>query len=124
MTQLIISAAALYGMLGVMLGAFGAHAMSARLTPDMLAIWHTAVQYQFYHALALLGLGVLVRTGVSGHWPQIAALCFCAGIFIFSGSLYLLAVSGIRWLGAVTPLGGLLLIAGWVALFVGVLRGL
>lgn len=124
MTQFALAAASLFGLLGVALGAFGAHALSARLGADMQAIWQTAVQYQFYHALALLGVGILLRSGAGGGWLSAATLCFCAGTIIFSGSLYVLALSGIRWLGAITPLGGLLLIAGWATLFVAVLRKL
>lgn len=124
MTRFILGAAAIYGLLGVVLGAFGAHALSARLTQDMQAVWHTAVEYQFYHALALLGLGVLLRTGPASGWLHIAGLLFCAGVLVFSGSLYILALSGVRWLGAITPLGGLMLIAGWLTLFIGALRGL
>lgn len=123
MTQFALAAAAVYGLIGVVLGAFGAHALSARLTADLQAIWHTAVEYQFYHALALLGLGVLLRGGLASGWLSAAAICFCVGVLIFSGSLYILALSGLRWWGAITPIGGLLLIAGWVALLVGVLRG-
>lgn len=122
MSQFALTTAAIYGLLGVILGAFGAHALSDRLTQDMQAVWHTAVQYQFYHALALLGLGILMRVMTSGAWFNVAGLCFCAGILIFSGSLYILALSGVRWLGAITPIGGLLLLAGWIALLGGVLR--
>lgn len=122
MAQFILLAAAVYGLLGVLLGAFGAHALSGRLSQDMQAVWHTAVEYQFYHALALLGLGVLLRTGATGVWLHAAGLCLCAGVLIFSGSLYILALSGVRWWGAVTPIGGLLLIVGWAALLVGLLR--
>lgn len=120
--QPFLTAAAIYGLLGVVLGAFGAHALASRLTPDMQAIWHTAVEYQFYHALALLGLGVLLRVVGVNNWWNAAGICFCAGIFIFSGSLYVLAASGMRWLGAITPIGGVLLIAGWVLLLLGVWR--
>lgn len=122
MAQFILLAAAVYGLLGVVLGAFGAHALSARMSQDMQAVWHTAVEYQFYHALALLGLGILLRTVATGVWLHAAGLCFCAGVLIFSGSLYILALSGVRWWGAVTPIGGLLLIVGWAALLVGLLR--
>lgn len=124
MTRFILATAGLYGLLGVALGAFGAHALAARLGTDMQAIWHTGVEYQFYHALALLAVGVLLRNGLTGNWLHAAALCFAIGILIFSGSLYVLALSGARWWGAITPVGGLFLIGGWVALFVAVLRGL
>ncbi len=111
-----------YGLIGVILGAFGAHALAGRLAPDMQRVWATAVEYQFYHALALLALAVLLRNGLAGAWSAAAVYCFAGGVLVFSGSLYVLALSGVRWLGAITPLGGLLLIAGWVCLIVAVLR--
>lgn len=123
MPQFVLAAAAVYGLLGVILGAFGAHALSARLTQDMQAIWHTAVEYQFYHALALLGLGILLRMLGANAWWHAAGWCFAAGILVFSGSLYTLALSGVRWWGAITPIGGLLLIAGWATLLMGIMRG-
>ena len=106
----------------VLLGAFGAHALKARLTTDMLTIWETAVQYHFFHALGLLLLGVLAL-----HWPGSALLrvsgwLLLGGIVLFSGSLYLLAVSGVRWLGAITPLGGTAFIAAWVILCIVIVR--
>ncbi|RJS91870.1 DUF423 domain-containing protein [Salinisphaera sp. Q1T1-3] len=118
MTRFVLVAAALYGGLAVCLGAFGAHAIGSRLSAEMQAIWHTAEAYQFYHALALLGVGLAMRSGLAGREIQVAALCFMAGTLIFSGSLYLLAASGIRVLGAITPIGGVLLILGWIALAV------
>ena len=124
MIRLVLVFAALYGGLAVCLGAFGAHAIKARISPDMLAIWHTAEQYQFYHALALLGVGLMMRQGLTGTPVNIAALGFIVGTAIFSGSLYLLAGSGVRVLGAITPIGGLCLIAGWAALIWAFWRGL
>lgn len=100
------------GFLGVAFGAFGAHALRSRLSVEMLAVWKTANEYHLYHALALVLVGIIARQGrVPGL--DTAAGCFLAGTLIFSGSLYLLALSGERWLGAVTPVGGLLLMAGW-----------
>jgi uncharacterized membrane protein YgdD (TMEM256/DUF423 family) len=103
---------ALFGGLGVALGAFAAHALKERLSPDMLAVFETGVRYQLIHALALLAAG-----WASAHWDQpparAAGWCFVAGVALFSGSLYALALSGLRWLGAVTPLGGLAFLAGW-----------
>ena len=97
-----------------MAGAFAAHGLKATLDPEMLAIWETGARYQLIHALALLGLASLgTRSGRAG---RLAGLAFCCGILIFSGSLYVLALSGLRWLGAITPLGGLLLILGWLLL--------
>lgn len=122
MIRFTLLAAAVYGGLAVCLGAFGAHALAAHLSAKMQAVWHTAEQYQFYHALALLALGLLMRTGVVGAAITTAAWCFITGTLIFSGSLYVLAGSGVKILGAVTPIGGVLLIAGWIALAVGLAR--
>jgi uncharacterized membrane protein YgdD (TMEM256/DUF423 family) len=96
------------GFLGVACGAFGAHALEGRLTPEMHAVWETAARYQLIHAV------VLLFTGWIG--ARAASWLFVAGIVIFSGSLYALALSGVRVLGAVTPLGGVCLLAGWLAL--------
>jgi uncharacterized membrane protein YgdD (TMEM256/DUF423 family) len=93
--------------LDVALGAFGAHALKNRLTPEMLTVFETGVRYQAYHALALLLLAAL-------RGPDKAAWCFVGGIVLFSGSLYALALTGVRWLGAITPIGGVLFLVGWV----------
>lgn len=112
------------GALTVMIGAFGAHALAPMLTQtNRTATFETAVKYQMYHTLALLLLGVLM------FWVQhtalnTAAICFLAGILIFSGSLYVLCLTGITWLGAITPIGGLLLIVGWGSMFYGLLKSL
>lgn len=107
-----IGIAALSGFMAAALGAFGAHALRERLTPEMLAIWKTANEYHFYHALALLLVGVLARQSPASG-IGIPAACFVAGTLIFSGSLYVLSLTGMRWLGAITPIGGLLFLAGW-----------
>jgi uncharacterized membrane protein YgdD (TMEM256/DUF423 family) len=109
--------AAIFGGLGVGLGAFGAHGLRARLSPEMLAVFETGVRYHMYHALALLAVAALLprmdsRALVAAGW------LFTGGIVVFSGSLYVLALSGITVLGAITPLGGLAFLAGWVALAV------
>ncbi|HYT05402.1 MAG TPA: DUF423 domain-containing protein [Gemmatimonadales bacterium] len=110
------------GFLGVAAGAFGAHALRSRLSPDMLAAFETGARYQMSHALALLAVAWAVT-----RWPgpavRVAGWLFVAGTVIFSGSLYLLALTGVRGLGTVTPLGGLAFLAGWLALVVGVWRG-
>ena len=109
-----IQTAALFGALGVVLGAFGAHGLEARLTPDRLAVWTTAVDYHLLHAVALLALALYARaTGAKIRGP---ATGFTLGILLFSGSLYALALGAPRFLGPVTPLGGLCFIAGWLAL--------
>ena len=107
---------------GVVLGAFGAHGLRDRLAADMLAVFETGVRYHLVHGLALLAVGWAASCWPNG-WVGAAGWLFVAGIAIFSGSLYLLAVTGARWLGAITPIGGVCLIGGWVVLAVGALRG-
>lgn len=107
--------AAVLGFLAVGLGAFGAHALRDRLSERMLSVYNTAVLYQLVHSVALLAIALYAKaTGASIAWP---AWCFSAGILLFSGSLYVMAVTGWTKLGAVTPLGGLALLGGWAALF-------
>jgi len=106
---------ALMGGVGVAIGAFGAHGLRERLSPEMLAVFETGVRYHMYHALALLATAALLPR-IDGRAVLIAGWSFTAGIVLFSGSLYALALSGITTLGAVTPLGGLAFIAGWISL--------
>ena len=105
-------------MIAVAAGAFGAHALRARLAPDLLAVFETAARYQMYHALALIAVGLLHarRPHRALLW---AARLFLAGTLIFAGSLYLLALTDTRWLGAITPLGGVALLAGWACFALG-----
>ena len=106
---------ALNGALAVILGAFGAHGLKARVDESMLATWATASEYHFYHALALLLAGLLAKTyGVSNLVT--AGWVMFAGMLVFSGSLYILVLTGQKWLGAITPLGGTALIIGWLML--------
>lgn len=112
--RLVLAVAALLGAAAVTAGAFGAHALKARLTPDLLAVWQTAVLYHALHVLALLGVGLFMMLKPEAGAARIAAWLFVAGIVVFSGSLYALALSGIRVLGAVTPFGGAAMIAGWL----------
>jgi len=116
LAQLAVLVGAAYGFFGVAFGAFGAHALKARLAPEMLAVWKTAVEYQLYHALALVLVG-LIATQKPSIAITNAAICFALGVLVFSGSLYVLALSGVRWLGAITPIGGLLFLVGWALLF-------
>lgn len=110
-------------MLAVIIGAFAAHGLKQMLTPYDLAIFETAARYQMYHAIALLIVGILASMPqFSTRWLKLAAIGFVLGIVLFSGSLYLLALSGIRWLGAITPLGGVAFIFGWLLLIVAGLR--
>lgn len=104
-----------FGFLAVAAGAFGAHALRARLGAEMLAVWETAARYQMYHALALLAVAMAGARWPAGGWTA-AGWLFTAGIAVFCGSLYLLALTGTRWLGAITPLGGVCFLAGWIAL--------
>jgi uncharacterized membrane protein YgdD (TMEM256/DUF423 family) len=106
--------AALLAGIGVALGAFGAHALRARLDPRDLEIYETGVRYQMYHAFALLAVAWLLSRNISG--AASAGWAFMAGTLLFSGSLYLMALTGWRWLGPVTPLGGVAFLAGWVLL--------
>lgn len=110
-----------YGLLGVGLGAFGAHALRDRLDPALLAVFRTGVDYQMWHALALLAVGLLAGR-VTGAWLHAAGAAFALGVLLFSGSLYVLALAGLRGFGMVTPLGGLAFIIGWICLIVAVLR--
>jgi uncharacterized membrane protein YgdD (TMEM256/DUF423 family) len=113
---------ALLACLAVGAGAFGAHGLRGRLTPDLLDVFETAARYQMYHALALLAVA-----WVGDRWPGgasvVAGWLFVAGIVVFSGSLYLLSLTGTRWLGAITPLGGAAFLAGWLALAWAIWRG-
>lgn len=116
MAKLFITLASLSGMLAVILGAFGAHALKGRLDDYALGIFQTAVQYHFYHSFALLAVGILALSQPQTVLLRSSGWLFLLGIFIFSGSLYLLSITGVRWLGAITPIGGLAFIAGWACL--------
>jgi len=116
-----LATGAIAGATGVALGAFGAHGLKSRVSPDMLAIFETGVRYHLIHALALVAVA-WASDRFPGRWVTISGWSFAAGILVFSGSLYLLSVTGARWLGAVTPLGGLAFLLGWIALAVAALR--
>lgn len=122
MSQRWFVVGSLLGALGVALGAFGAHGLKARVGPDLLEIWETAARYHLIHALALIA-----TAWAATRWPgpatSAAGWLFLAGVVLFSGSLYALVLSGVRALGAVTPVGGLCLIAGWLALTLAAWRG-
>jgi uncharacterized membrane protein YgdD (TMEM256/DUF423 family) len=113
---------ALACMLAVVLGAFGAHALRARLTPDMLAAYHTGVQYHFWHALGLLAIALTLAHFPAAQGLKWAGWLMLAGVVVFSGSLYLLAVTGARWLGAITPVGGAAFIVAWLLFAYAILR--
>jgi len=114
--RLALTLAALLAFVAVALGAFGAHALKTRIAPDLQAVWQTAVLYHGWHALALLGIGLLIL-----HFPDRAGLAwagwlFVAGIALFSGSLYALALTGVKSVGAVAPIGGIALLIGWLVI--------
>lgn len=115
--HLFVLFAAAFGLLGVIAGAFGTHGLESQLDPDQLDAWKTGARYQMYHALALFGTAWIAGQ-LDATAPVFAGWMFVAGIVVFSGSLYLLAVTGIDSLGAITPFGGLALMLGWGALFV------
>lgn len=107
----------------VMLGAFGAHALKARLSEQMMAVYQTGIQYHFYHALGLLLLGLIAFHLPASSWLKWSGCLMFAGIILFSGSLYALALSNIRWLGAITPIGGTAFILAWLCLTVAIVKG-
>lgn len=108
--------AALNGLLVVLLGAFGAHALETRIHAELLATWNTSVQYHMFHTLALFGLALLQREQTAQRDLQLTASLFMGGLVLFCGSLYVLALTGARWLGMITPLGGVLFLAAWLQL--------
>jgi uncharacterized membrane protein YgdD (TMEM256/DUF423 family) len=121
-SRALIGVGALLGFLGVAAGAFGAHAIRGRVSPERLDNWKTAADYQLWHALATIASGLIAVRWASGA-AAAAGWCFVAGVVVFSGSLYALAISDRRKLGAITPFGGVLFLAGWALLMVAAIRG-
>ena len=119
--KLFLTAGAISGALAVLLGAFGAHLLKQVILPDMLEVYKTGIQYQFYHTFALLGAGTLMnfKPTKTLKW---SGYLFIAGITIFSGFLYLLAITGIKAFGMIVPIGGLMLVAAWICLLVHILN--
>lgn len=120
MAKTFLIIAAISGLLAVMIGAFGAHGLKGRITTDLMAIFQTGVQYHFYHALALLLVGIMML-----QFPQVTLLklsgwLLVAGMVIFSGSLYVMALTDIKWLGAITPIGGVAFIVGWLTMAIAI----
>jgi uncharacterized membrane protein YgdD (TMEM256/DUF423 family) len=115
MDRVLFALGAASALVSVAAGAFGAHALRARLSPELLAVFETGARYQMYHALGLVAAAWAV-TRWPGPWAVRAGWLFVAGTLLFPGSLYALALSGVRWLGAVTPFGGLAFLAGWACL--------
>ena len=122
MEKFFIIAGAISAFIGVAAGAFGAHALKTRLEPDLLAVFEVGVRYQMYHAFALIATAWVVSRW-PGNLASAAGALFIVGTLLFSGSLYLLSLSGMRWLGAVPPLGGLAWLAAWACLAWAVARG-
>ena len=113
--NMTLALAGVVGATAVMAGAFGAHGLATRLSPEMLEVFEVGARYHMYHALALLAVAGLATKEASA-WQARAVGAWLFGVLVFSGSLYLLAITGIRWLGAITPIGGVALIAGWCCL--------
>lgn len=112
-----IGIGSIWGFLAVSMGAFGAHGLKERLENlGMTANFHTAAQYHMYHALALVAVGLVAQSGRAGKPVAVAGWSFLLGSLIFSGSLYILSLTGIKWLGAITPIGGVFLLIGWASL--------
>ncbi|MFU8861705.1 MAG: DUF423 domain-containing protein [Cyclonatronaceae bacterium] len=120
--RFILATGAVLMALAVGFGAFGAHIVQGRLTPDRFDVYQTGVQYHFYHALGLLLLGLISMTVRDSKWLAWSGWCLLTGVVIFSGSLYILTLTDTPWLGAVTPLGGVAFILGWLLLATGVLK--
>ncbi len=122
MERLFFLVGSISALIAVVLGAFGAHGLKGRLTTEMLNAFEVGVRYQMYHALALLAVAWALS-----RWPRaevtVAGWLFVGGTIVFSGSLYLLSLTGVRWIGAVTPIGGVAFLLGWLSLVWGVWRG-
>ena len=123
MPRFLITTGALSAALSVALGAFAAHALKSRLSAETLAVFQTGVQYQFYHSLGLILVGILAQRYQGSTLMTASGLMMLAGILLFSGSLYVLSTTGIRSLGIITPIGGVSFIAAWMLLAVGIWRG-
>ena len=120
MDKLSLITGIISAFIAVALGAFGAHGLKTRVGPELLAIWQTAVTYQFFHAIALIGFGLWLKQ--AGLQASAAYWCFTLGIVIFSGSLYVLVLTDTKVLGAVTPIGGVLFLIGWILWLILVVR--
>lgn len=127
MGKIFLLAAAISGFMAVAIGAFGAHALKAKLSADMLGVYETGVDYHFWHTLALLAVGLLSLHWPGSRWLEASGWAFLLGIILFSGSLYFMAITNIRTIGPmsvglITPLGGVSFLAGWLMLFVSCLK--
>ena len=120
--KLFLALGGINAALVVALGAFGAHGLKARLTPDMLAVYQTGVHYHLFHALGLLVVGLVATQIPDSAYLRWSGWLMLVGIVLFSGSLYVLSISGLRWLGAITPFGGVSFIAAWVLFVVALFK--
>jgi len=111
-----------FAFLAVALGAFGAHVLGDKLSTEMMSVYHTGDQYQMYHALALIAVGILLRLHPDSRLLSAAGWLFAVGIVLFLGSLYALSISGVKVLGAITPIGGLCFLAGWICFILALAR--
>ena len=120
--KIFLALGSLNAMLAVILGAFGAHGLKTRLTENMLLVYQTGVQYHIYHALGLIIVGLVIMQLLPSIWFKSAGWLMLTGILLFSGSLYILSITQLRWLGAIAPFGGTAFIFAWLALFIGIIR--
>lgn len=120
--KIFITLGCVNAMFAVILGAFGAHALKSRLAENMLAVYHTGVQYHLYHALGLIVAGLIIMQTAPIVWFKSAGWLMFAGIIFFSGSLYLLSITQLRWLGMITPIGGMAFIIAWGLMFTGIIK--
>lgn len=118
----LLIAAGVCGFTGVLAGTFGAHGLKGRVPEDMLAVFETGVHYQLAHAIALVGVAIVAGLLPHVRAARVAGWCMVVGIVVFSGSLYVLALTGQKWLGMITPFGGVSFLSGWVALVIAALR--
>ncbi len=122
MAKFFIMTGAIMSFLGVGFGAFGAHAIRSRVSEQMLAVWNTGVQYHMFHALGLILIGLISQFMTESSWLKWSGFSLLIGIFLFSGSLYLLVLLDIRKFGMITPLGGVSFMIGWLCLFIAMLK--
>ncbi len=123
MAKVFLLLASLSGAIAVVLGAFGAHGLKGKVADNLLAAYQTGVHYQMFHTLALIGLALFIaKISVPSAWLTTTGYCWLVGMVLFSGSLYGLALGGGSWLGPITPMGGLLLIVGWISFSIGIAK--
>ncbi len=121
-SKLFLLLGSLNALLAVILGAFGAHGLKSRITAELLAIYQTGVQYHFYHAIGLIAVGLVALHLPASVWLKCSGWLMFIGILIFSGSLYILSITNIRWLGAITPFGGAAFIFAWLSLAIAIIK--